>query len=580
MFNVLRTRLYLLGALLFLWGPDALASDPPTVTLTPSYHGTYNISCFGKKDGAIDLSVSSGTSPYTYTWSNGATTQDISGLAAGYYRVLVRDHDGNETEKEITLVEPGPEVECNSLTLTLLPSDHHGYNISCDGGKDGAIDLTIVDGTPPYTIDWSTSQETEDITDLTAGYYRVSVKDSDGRKGQAEITLTEPQAMKVDIDVYKYPNGYNISCFDCSNGNAAAVVTGGAPPFIYSWSDGPTTTERYNLGPADYGLTVSDANGCDTKEEKIYLQQPDRSDWTMSGNVGTNPSAQYIGTSDDKDVVFKSNGTEQLRLLGTGGIKLSSASLGVGPLYRGEDGVLRAGLPTYPPFNPDPPTLCTLDPTLHMQFWRSDGNTFPAFCPQVQNPVQPRIGTLSDHPLLVITNGLERMRFTTTGKVGIGTSSPSADLHVHHADANTRVLISSSTGSSSVWVQNNAYAYALNVTSTGIGQLLEDANTTTPLMAFKGGRIAIGTDLPAGSSSPYHLYVEGGVATRDVLVKTGDWPDYVFTDAHYLMSLGELRNYVHANHHLPGIPSAGELEEEGGVELGDMQRKLLQVLEE
>ncbi|MBS1581975.1 MAG: SprB repeat-containing protein [Bacteroidetes bacterium] len=88
------------------------------------------------------------------------------------------------------------------IILTLTPSDHNGYNISCNGGKDGAIDLTITGGTAPYTIGWSTKEETEDISGLSAGYYKVYVKDADGTKAEAEITLVEPSAIKK-IDVFK-----------------------------------------------------------------------------------------------------------------------------------------------------------------------------------------------------------------------------------------------------------------------------------------------------------------------------------------------------------------------------------------
>ncbi|MEB2342651.1 MAG: hypothetical protein OZ932_11690, partial [Flavobacteriia bacterium] len=76
------------------------------------------------------------------------------------------------------------------------------------------------------------------------------------------------------------------------------------------------------------------------------------------------------------------------------------------------------------------------------------------------------------------------------------------------------------------------------------------------------------------------LFVEDGIATRDVLVKLGAWPDYVFSEDYRLMPLGELRAFLRKNKHLPGIPSAAELEAKQGVELGDMQRKLVQVVEE
>ena len=85
----------------------AVASGP-TVSLTASNHNGYSISCFGGRNGAVDLTVTGGTSPYTYLWSTGATTEDVSVLPAGYYAVVVTDANAKEARGEITLTEPDP----------------------------------------------------------------------------------------------------------------------------------------------------------------------------------------------------------------------------------------------------------------------------------------------------------------------------------------------------------------------------------------------------------------------------------------------------------------------------------------
>jgi hypothetical protein len=74
--------------------------------------------------------------------------------------------------------------------------------------------------------------------------------------------------------------------------------------------------------------------------------------------------------------------------------------------------------------------------------------------------------------------------------------------------------------------------------------------------------------------------VEDGISTRDVMVKLGPWPDFVFNEVYELRSIDALKDYLNTHGHLPGIPSAAELEAQGGVEVGDMQRRLLQVVEE
>src|SRR5574338_1506669 len=103
-----------------------------------------------------------------------------------------------------TLVLFSNQVYSQSLVLQLNPSSHNGYNISCFGGRDGTIDLTIYNGVAPYTIQWSNEATTEDLTDLSEGYYRVFVRDYNGLEAEAEITLTEPERFEPGVSLWKY----------------------------------------------------------------------------------------------------------------------------------------------------------------------------------------------------------------------------------------------------------------------------------------------------------------------------------------------------------------------------------------
>lgn len=214
-----------------------------------------------------------------------------------------------------------------SQTITLTPSNYNGFNISCAGFADGSINMTITGGTPPYTIRWSNDMVSEDISGLQAGYYAVEVDDADPFTDMvyADITLTEPEPLNIiELTPYEYQNGYNVSQYGACNGSVTANVTGGVPPYTYIWQPGNQTIYNpTNLCGNENQISVTDNNGC-IIASGIGLREPERDDWTMSGNYNSNPANQFIGTLDSKDLVFKTNNTERLRIGSTGQINFSS----------------------------------------------------------------------------------------------------------------------------------------------------------------------------------------------------------------------------------------------------------------
>ena len=162
--------------------------------------------------------------------------------------------------------------------------------------------MTATGGTPPYTYEWSSGGTTATVSDLSAGYLNVKVTDADLDMVEKEITLTQPDEMKVELTAFKYPNDLNISCYECFNGSIDLDVFGGVAPYGYAWDDGPTVADRSGFGALNYKVTITDANGCviDAKEK---LEQPEKATWGMVGNADTDPQQHYIGTSDAQDVV-------------------------------------------------------------------------------------------------------------------------------------------------------------------------------------------------------------------------------------------------------------------------------------
>lgn len=126
-----------------------------------------HVSCFGFSDGSVNITVSGGTSPYSFLWSTADTTEDISGLVAGSYSFTVTDANGCSKKQTYTITQPAA-----------LSVFHFVVNTSCIGGSDGAILLTVHGGTTPYQFNWSNGATTKDAEQLTTGTYSVTVTDA------------------------------------------------------------------------------------------------------------------------------------------------------------------------------------------------------------------------------------------------------------------------------------------------------------------------------------------------------------------------------------------------------------------
>jgi len=181
----------------------------------------------------------------------------------------------------------------------------------------------------------------------------------------------------------------------------------------------------------------------------------------------------------------------------------------------------------------------------------------------------------------------EVMRLTTTG-LGVGVSSPAAKFDVKLGNDNDKLQIrrASSTGKSQLVLSNESgtelWRFGL-LTGGSDGFSFYDG-TRHALLFQKNGNI---TFEPAGqvnigtNSANKNLFVYGTIQGKEVYVTTtaSDWPDYVFSSGYELSSLSQVSQFVRQNGHLPEMPSAAEVEE-NGIELGVMNKLLLKKVEE
>ncbi len=202
-----------------------------------------NITCNGASTGAVNITVTGGTAPYTYDWGGGVTTQNRTNLLAGAYNLTVSDANNCTATTSANITQATELVLSTSVT-----------NIVCGSGT-GTINLTASGGTVPYTYDWGGGVTSEDRTGLTAGTYTVTVTDANTCTATTSANITQTTSASLSTSVT------NVSCFGTNTGAIDLTATGGAP-YTYNWGDGVTTEDRTNLTAGTYLVTVTNVSGC------------------------------------------------------------------------------------------------------------------------------------------------------------------------------------------------------------------------------------------------------------------------------------------------------------------------------
>ncbi|MBT8218249.1 MAG: gliding motility-associated C-terminal domain-containing protein, partial [Bacteroidia bacterium] len=215
-----------------------------------------NVLCNGALTGAITSSVSGGIPGYMYNWSHGSAEANPIGLLAGAYVVTITDDNGCEAIASTSINEPTAIVVESTKT-----------DIDCFGNINGSVDVTTTGGTMPYSFDWNTNQNTEDISALGAGNYTITVTDNNGCEQSASVLIEAPMEINQTFNVS------DVRCFGDATGIIGTSTIGGTGSFTYSWSNGANSSSLMNLASGWYIVTVADQNGC-TDIDSVQIGEP------------------------------------------------------------------------------------------------------------------------------------------------------------------------------------------------------------------------------------------------------------------------------------------------------------------
>ncbi len=223
-------------------------TQPPPIAIMFSQT---NVTCSGNCNGTATANPSGGNLPYTYTWSNGQTTQTITGLCVGSYTAIVTDNSGCSSTAIVNITSPAP------LNATVTSNA-----INCNNSCDGIAIVHVTGGTLPYTYAFSngtsnTTYYNDTIANLCPGVtYTIVVTDFHNCSFMDSVYFANPPAL---AEIHTVTGS---SCNSVNDGSITISISGGKPGYTFLWSNGSTSQNQSNILSGTYTLTIKDSAGC------------------------------------------------------------------------------------------------------------------------------------------------------------------------------------------------------------------------------------------------------------------------------------------------------------------------------
>lgn len=219
-------------------------SDTVVVTVVPQAEVQFevqHVSCTGAMDGSILAQISTGP-VQEITWNTSATDTLVQQLGGGIYSFTALDSAGCVVTGEVSLSEPPPLI-AQALTTNAL----------CFGDANGTVQIDVIGGSPPYTVDWNNTNP----VGLPAGNYNVVITDAHGCVKDLNFEIHQPDSLWMSFETGPASGD--------DNGWVNAEAFGGTPPFEWLWSTGESgVSALYDLAAGNYSLTITDDNDCES----------------------------------------------------------------------------------------------------------------------------------------------------------------------------------------------------------------------------------------------------------------------------------------------------------------------------
>ncbi|MEZ5044858.1 MAG: proprotein convertase P-domain-containing protein [Saprospiraceae bacterium] len=251
------------------FGTDIFSvGQPPRIEVA---YQTKDNECYGDQIGKIQATVSGGTPGYTYLWSNNATAPSLQNLLAGSYTLTVTDQNGCESISTAAVVQPNP-----------IELDLKGINVTCYGGRDGSIDISVSGGTAPfqYSLDNKNFTGSSRLIGLEQGAYNIFIKDAFGCFTSSQAEVGSPLEFKIDPG-----SDLTIVLGDTISLNAFPVNPAGSLKEVeYIW-DAPyegtlscnecISPMAFPINTITYDVLGIDENGCEaTSRITVFVEKP------------------------------------------------------------------------------------------------------------------------------------------------------------------------------------------------------------------------------------------------------------------------------------------------------------------